>query len=60
MGNYLYCPRVYRDVDATTLGHMRSNKRGDANHFQYVEERRFHNEENCPYPLPNDLTEIDR
>ncbi|RKP08290.1 S-adenosyl-L-methionine-dependent methyltransferase [Thamnocephalis sphaerospora] len=28
--------------------------------FAYADGRRYHNEPNCPYPLPNDLGEIDR
>jgi hypothetical protein len=60
MGNYLSCISVDSNMDATTPGHTRSRKQNDVNYFRYSEERRFHNEENCPYPLPNDLTEIDR
>ncbi|RKP08629.1 methyltransferase type 11 [Thamnocephalis sphaerospora] len=36
----------------------KSTTRSEA--FSYVDGRRYHNEEDCPYPLPNDLTEIDR
>jgi hypothetical protein len=60
MGNYLSCLSVDGNMDAATPGHMRNRKRNDANYFRYSEEHRFHNEKNCPYPLPNDLTEIDR
>jgi hypothetical protein len=60
MGNYLSCLSVYSDTDTTALGHMRNRKRNDADYFRYSEERRFHNKEDCPYPFPNDLTEMDR
>jgi hypothetical protein len=42
------------------LEQMKSREQKHANYFRYSEGHRFHNEMNCPYPLPNDLTEIDR
>jgi hypothetical protein len=60
MGNCLFCISVYSDIDAMPLDHMRSRNQSLANYFRHTEESRLHNEKNCPYPLPNDLTEIDR
>jgi hypothetical protein len=60
MGNYLSCISVYDCMDMIPSGHMRSSEQKHANYFRYSEEHRFHNEKNCPYPLPNDLMEIDR
>jgi hypothetical protein len=60
MGNCLPCISVYNDIDMAMLGQMKNREQNSANYFRYSEERRFHNEKNCPYPLPNDLTEIDR
>jgi hypothetical protein len=60
MGNCLSCISVYNDIDMAILGQMKNQGQKQANYFRYSEERRFHNEKNCPYPLPNDLTEIDR
>jgi hypothetical protein len=60
MGKYLSYLPLYSDVDMKILGQMKSREQNRANYFRYSEERRFHNERNCPYPLPNDLTEIDR
>ncbi|RKP06345.1 S-adenosyl-L-methionine-dependent methyltransferase [Thamnocephalis sphaerospora] len=31
-----------------------------AERFAFTDGRRYHNEPNCPYPLPNDLEEVDR
>jgi hypothetical protein len=36
-----------------------ARKKDEKPHFQYENGRRFHNED-CPYPMPNDLEEIDR
>jgi hypothetical protein len=47
-------------MDVTLLSHIRGQERRGTDYFRYEEERRFHNEKNCPYPLPNDLSEIDR
>ncbi|RKP07780.1 methyltransferase type 11 [Thamnocephalis sphaerospora] len=33
---------------------------GNTASFSFTNGRRYHNEPNCPYPLPNDLNEIDR
>jgi hypothetical protein len=60
MGKCLSCISVDSDIDMKILEQMKSRERKHANYFRYSEERRFHNERNCPYPLPNDLTEIDR
>jgi hypothetical protein len=60
MGNYLSCLPVYNYINVTMSGQTKSKERKRVDYFRYSEERRFHNEKNCPYPLPNDLTEIDR
>jgi hypothetical protein len=60
MGKYLSRMFVCGDIDVTILEHMKSREQNDTRNFRYSEGRRFHNEKNCPYPLPNDLTEIDR
>jgi hypothetical protein len=60
MGKCLSYFPVCSDIDVTILGQMKSRVRKHANYFRYSKERRFHNEKNCPYPLPNDLEEIDR
>jgi hypothetical protein len=60
MGKCLSCRPAYDNTDATIRGHTRDRRQNSANYFRYSEGRRFHNEEDCPYPLPNDLTEVDR
>lgn len=60
MGKCMSRLSVYDDMDATLLRHARSHDQDGANRFRHAEGHRFHNEKNCPYPLPNDLTEIDR
>jgi hypothetical protein len=60
MGAYMSCFHVYGDLDEKSLGYTGYSSRKDSNHFRYSNGRRFHNKKNCPYPLPNDLKEIDR
>jgi hypothetical protein len=60
MGKCLSCISVDSDIDMKILEQMKSREQKHANYFRYSEGHRFHNEMNCPYPLPNDLTEIDR
>jgi hypothetical protein len=60
MGECLSCIFVHNYINVTILGQMKSREQKHANYFRYSEGHRFHNERNCPYPIPNDLTEIDR
>jgi hypothetical protein len=60
MGGCMSGVRIFGDLDEKSLAHTSGSRRNDEDYFQYADGRRFHNEKNCPYPLPNDLTEIDR
>jgi hypothetical protein len=57
MGMYMSCmsAKNYPSSNSSKKKHTRK----DESYFQYENGRRFHNED-CPYPMPNDLEEIDR
>jgi hypothetical protein len=60
MGMYMSCMSVKNYPDAGSSGKNKcARKKDEKPHFQYENGRRFHNED-CPYPMPNDLEEIDR
>jgi hypothetical protein len=44
---------------SSSSGRDRHTRQKNESYFHYENGRRFHNED-CPYPIPNDLSEIDR
>jgi hypothetical protein len=58
MGVYISRISVKSRPDSVSSGRDRHSRHKES-YFQYENGRRFHNDD-CPYPMPNDLDEIDR
>jgi hypothetical protein len=56
----VYISRIFVKSHSNSTSSVRDrHTRQKESYFQYECGRRFHNED-CPYPIPNDLDEIDR
>jgi hypothetical protein len=60
MGVYMSCFPIRGDTDTISLANVEGNHQNNTEHAQYEDNNRLHKKINCPYPHPDDPTEIDK